>query len=206
MKRTILLINAFVLVSCSSLFAQITHQISIGPSNTYSPAEKTILVGDKVNFPASSFHPFTEVSKATWDVNGTSPKTGAFAVEVKQNFTQTFDKAGEYFYVCTNHGGGGMKGKITVNVPLGIINSSASSSDFKIFPNPSEESTTLIFKEGTQVQSISLVNSQGIEVFSNQVNSFIQEYTLNTSNLETGFYQVIISSSDKKLFSRIIIK
>lgn len=205
MKRKILQINAFIVGSCLSVFAQQTHNITFN-GFAYFPAEKTIFVGDKVNFPASSFHPFSEVSKATWDANGNTPKTGAFAVDAKQNFVQTFDKAGDYFYVCVAHAGGGMKGKITVNNPLGLMNSSASSSDFKTFPNPSEESTTLMFKEGTQIQSISLINSQGIEVFNNQVNSFIEEYTLNTSNFETGFYQVIVTSSYKKLYSRIIIK
>jgi len=80
---------------------------------SFSPSTLTIRVGDTVNFALTGIHNAVEVSKATWDANG-STSNGGFSVPFGGG-SQTFTQPGTYYYVCTAHAAMGMKGTIIVN-------------------------------------------------------------------------------------------
>ncbi len=83
---------------------------------SFSPAELTITTGDTIQFTVGSQHPVQEVSKNTWEVNGTTPLSGGFSFP-SGNGQITFSTPGIVYYVCTNHAAIGMKGKITIEAP-----------------------------------------------------------------------------------------
>lgn len=77
----------------------------------FTPREITISVGDSVEWTNSSdpdWHSATHVPAAGGNVAFDSPDINAGDAP----YTFTFDAAGEYNYVCRNHGH--MKGKVTV--------------------------------------------------------------------------------------------
>jgi plastocyanin len=80
---------------------------------TFSPATLTISAGDTVNFSLPSDHDAVEVSKATWDANGTT-SNGGFSIPFGGG-SHTFAQPGAYYYVCAAHASLGMKGTIIVN-------------------------------------------------------------------------------------------
>jgi plastocyanin len=79
----------------------------------FSPATLTIRAGDTVNFALSSAHNAVEISKTTWDANGTT-SNGGFSIPFGGG-THTFTRPGIYYYICTAHASLGMKGTIIVN-------------------------------------------------------------------------------------------
>jgi hypothetical protein len=58
----------------------------------------------------------------------------------------------------------------------------------------------------TQVQNISIVNAQGMEVSNQTINANITSYTLNVSSLESGLYQVVISTPEKKIYNKVVVR
>lgn len=81
----------------------------------YTPDSIAINFGDTVDFVLTGSHPTREVSKATWDVNGTTLLPGGFDITNPTGGRITGLLPGNHYYVCTNHAGAGMKGIITVN-------------------------------------------------------------------------------------------
>jgi plastocyanin len=89
------------------------HQVTTA-GFTFSPASITVSQGDTVQFVISSIHSALQVSKATWDANGTSPPLpGGFAVPFGGG-SAVLQDTGIHYYICQNHGFMGMKGTITV--------------------------------------------------------------------------------------------
>ena len=78
--------------------------ITIGPGNSYSPSSCTIKAGATatVKISASGMHP----------LSGSGADQTVTGAKVDQSFT--FTKVGTFNYQCDVHGGGGMKGTITV--------------------------------------------------------------------------------------------
>ena len=198
-----LLLNTFA-VSCVAFAvqAQTTHTITIG-NFVYVPTSLTIAEGDAVTISASGTHPLQEVTKATWDAGESTPFSGGFSGTTNQ--TITFAKPGDYYFVCKNHAAAGMKGMITVTSITGLQRES-SSNGVKVYPNPSTSDLTIQLEQATIVQNISLVNAQGIEVSNQTINSSITTHTLNVSGLESGLYQVIISTPEKKIYNKIVVR
>jgi len=67
-----------------------------------------------VEFAPDLPHNVQEVSKDTYDANGSKPLANGFFVDSDEVKQITFDKPGSYYFVCTPHAGMGMKGKIIV--------------------------------------------------------------------------------------------
>lgn len=84
---------------------------------TFSPAELTIAAGDTVQWQLANIHNVVEVTEATWNANGTTPKPEGFSTQLGGG-SVTFDTPGTYFYVCSPHAFQGMKGKVIVNAAL----------------------------------------------------------------------------------------
>ena len=205
MKKIVLIAFA---ASCFTIGvqAQTKHTINIS-GFAYAPSELTIMVGDEVTIVATPNHPLLEVSEATWNVGGTTALAGGFSGTTSQ--TVTFPKAGVYYYVCTRHAASqNMKGKITVTSPTGLFNESSSTSNngVKIYPNPAVSDLMIQLEQATQVQNISMVNAQGIEVSNQAINSTISSHTLNVSGFESGLYQVVISTSEKKIYNKVVVR
>ena len=93
-----------------STYAATVTVVSVG--NTFSPSTINVSVGDSIQFNITNAHDVVEVSMATYNANGNTSNGG---------FTLPFGggnlnglAAGTYYYVCTPHAAGGMKGTITV--------------------------------------------------------------------------------------------
>jgi len=185
--------------------AQTTHTITIG-NLVYVPASLTIVEGDAVTIEASGNHPLQEVSKATWDLGESTAFSGGFSGTTNQ--TITFDKPGDYYFVCTRHSDLGMKGMITVTSATGIFKEVTSSSNngVKVYPNPVVSDLMIQLEQATIVQNISLVNAQGMEVSNQTINSSISSHTLNVSGFESGLYHIVISTPDKKIYTKAVVR
>lgn len=201
-----LLLNTFA-VSCVAFAvqAQITHTITIS-GLTYVPDSLTINESDKVIISASGNHPLQEVSMASWELGESTPLVDGFSGTTSQ--TITFSNVGTYYFVCTRHSDLGMKGMIKVVRPTGLLKETTSSSNngVKIYPNPAASDLMIQLEQATQVQTISLVNAQGIEVSNQTINSSILSHTLNVSGLESGLYQVVISTPEKKIYNKVVVR
>jgi len=81
--------------------------------NSFTPSAITINVGDSVQFNIAGSHDVVEVSLATYNANGNT-SNGGFALPFGGG-TLSGLATGTYYYVCTPHAAGGMKGTVTVN-------------------------------------------------------------------------------------------
>jgi len=100
----------FVLLFTSQVFATTWTVVDAG--FTFSSDSITITQGDTVNFVLGGSHNAQEVDQLTWNANNSTPVTG---------FTTPFTggivtglSVGVHYYVCVNHAGSGMKGRIFV--------------------------------------------------------------------------------------------
>jgi plastocyanin len=111
LATAVLIIGTFV---SSITMAQSTVTIQVGPggSNTYSPANVTVAVGDTIKFVwVSGFHPTQSNDLTTIplvNMDGTGGVNSIYKIKMLT--------AGSFPYVCTAHGG--MGGTITVNAPF----------------------------------------------------------------------------------------
>lgn len=174
----------------------------------FSPDSITVMPKDTVIFTIGGTHDLTQVDSSTWAKNGATPIPNAFFIEGGATDTLIFDTTGVFYYVCSIHANGGMKGKIvieediTTSLPVNL----ASTNGIRIFPNPVQSNVHVQFPQATQVQSISVVNTQGTEVLNQSVQSSISSHNLNVENLEKGIYQVVISAPDKRYVSKIVVQ
>jgi plastocyanin len=102
--------------------------------NTFTPKDQNAAVGDTIVFELSSNHNVVEVSKATWDANGTTAN-GGFELAFGGG-TLVLTKAGTFYYVCTPHAGFGMKGSIVVSGSSAAFDPDLAQLDWRVSPNP----------------------------------------------------------------------
>jgi plastocyanin len=133
MKKCLFLSTGlFLLVN---LNAQQTFTVNQGVGDTFDPATLTVNQGDIIHFNLAPPHNVTQVSLATWNVNGTTPLAGGFLFSSGSgDYTAT--TPGVVYYVCTQHVVlHGMKGSITVSA-LTAINDFHNKKGTNIFPDP----------------------------------------------------------------------
>jgi PKD domain len=95
-----------IAVLSAALLLAATHDIGIGPSNTYSPKSLRVAAGDTVRWEANDTHPLV------FEDGGGGPYTS--------NQERILDKPGTVAFYCDEHGGpggAGMSGAVTVNAP-----------------------------------------------------------------------------------------
>ncbi|MCF8258804.1 MAG: T9SS type A sorting domain-containing protein [Flavobacteriales bacterium] len=110
-----------------------THVITIS-GTTYTPALVDAVVGDEVTISASGSHPLVQVSQATWDASGNTPLAGGWgSLTTAHTFTITADE--DIYFVCSNHVGMGMKGRITVSIATGVDGPEEVAA-LHVYPNP----------------------------------------------------------------------
>ncbi len=79
----------------------------------FSPDSLDVRPGDTVTWTLENIHNVVEVTEATYNANGNTPKAGGFSLPFGGG-SFTFNTVGTYFFVCSPHAGQGMRGKITV--------------------------------------------------------------------------------------------
>ena len=88
MRTTLTCCVAFCLLSAT---AQTTHELHV-KDNTFHPPFLAIQLGDHVHIvwdkETPREHTFTQVERATWEVNGTTPLSGGFHFSGKERPTR----------------------------------------------------------------------------------------------------------------------
>ncbi len=103
----------FVLFSVAQTFAVTWTIVDVG--FTFSPDSITITQGDSVSFVLGGAHNAQEVDQLTWNANSSGPVTG-FSTPFTGGIV-TGLSVGVHYYVCVNHAGAGMKGRVFVQPP-----------------------------------------------------------------------------------------
>ncbi len=173
---------------CTSLRAQKTYTIKTD-GFTFSPSELNVNMGDTIIFDVGTTHTATQVSKATWDANGTLALEGGFNFSSGE-YTYVPTQAGTIYYVCENHVSLGMKGEIIVNGPTGSDRLASPGPD--LYPNPAGDLIHLRLPD-LSPSEIGLYDMTGKEIRDlDNLNRGKQPMTITVSGLHKGIYFVRI--------------
>ncbi|PLX12090.1 MAG: hypothetical protein C0597_14020 [Marinilabiliales bacterium] len=201
MKRIILIMLLAVFFAKSS-YSQTTHTININ-GFSFSPNNLTIEIGDQVSFNGSSDHPVLEVSQETWDANDDTPLSGGFSFPSGIGEI-TFSTEGVHYYICENHIGSGMKGKISVVQTITDINIRGKEI-FKIYPNPlTTNYLTVELPDNTLKFSIAIYDLTGSMKLSSELTKNENRAIINASDLSPGAYIIQLISDSYTHTSRFI--
>jgi plastocyanin len=168
---------------------------------TFNPSTLTIVPGENVTFTLEATHNAVEVSKATWDANGTTPLAGGFSVPFGGGEVLPAQLPnGTHWYVCTTHAAIGMKGIIIVGTPTGIEDNPALK-DISIFPNPATDFITV--RAGSNLLGIqySITDQHGKQMVGGKIDS--DAITVNISKFSEGIYFFILEGQNKRSFKVI---
>lgn len=117
MTRRILSFCLSILLAGAAFAAK--HTVTT-PGFFFDPATLTVNVGDTIIFAIGGSHNVREVSSATWENNGSTALTGGFSTPFGGGQV-IITSAGDHYYVCVPHAGGGMKGRISANTTTGNL-------------------------------------------------------------------------------------
>lgn len=135
--RKIISLIAFSAISIIGFATQYTVSFN---GFAYAPANISANVGDTINLPASGTHPLRQVSEATWNANQSTQLNGGF--NTSSNIQIVISTAENIYYVCSNHVGSGMKGKIEVSAVNSTSNAKLKNiTNPIIYPNPCTKGT-----------------------------------------------------------------
>jgi plastocyanin len=150
LKNTVMKQFLTLLLCGSALFtrAQITHELHV-VDNVFSPSTMQIHVGDAVRVIFDDFdHSFTQVSGATWNVNGDTPLPGGInygfgTPSPGVDTTITFNEEGIFYYVCIHHVSMGMKGSISISGSADVEEATMQGL-WRLAPNPANDNARLM--------------------------------------------------------------
>jgi len=209
MKKFILL--SVLLMMAGMLFAA-TVTIT-NSSFSFSPGDVTINTGDTVVFSLASIHNAVEVSETTWNANGNTPLPGGFSVGFGGG-TVTGLLAGTHYYVCSPHASSGMKGKIIVNGPTGILSFTSFQDLFLLYPNPTKGGVKLKYLGNPdepngipskhQHLNLEITTMEGKQLYSAYDLDLQSELAMDLSMLPAGNYLVRVDLDRKKYTSLLI--
>lgn len=209
--RKFLLFITILTLSFSVSFAT-KYTISAGSGDfVFSPNNTTINAGDTLVFSLASIHNAVEVSKATYDANGSTPMAGGFSVP-KGGGQVTLTTPGIHYFVCQPHASMGMKGIINVNsITTGVSSVSANDFGLKISPNPASD----YLKISYYIESVSFVNLNLFDAVGNKLANITSEYrgigvheeTYAIKNLKPGVYFISLSNdNNRSIVKKLIIR
>jgi plastocyanin len=179
-------ITAFTVILMFSLAGFSAQKTITNVGTTFSPASLTIEAGDNVTFVLESIHSVIEVSKATWDVNGTTPLPGGFTLPLGGGeLTPAQLPVGSHWYVCGVHGPSGMKGVIIVSAVTAIAESQ-SGKNISIFPNPASDLITVNTTDNLFGLQYFLSDLNGRQMLAGKVNS--SSFSLDIRHFDKGIY------------------
>jgi plastocyanin len=204
MKKIVLLLAVFATITIQ--VSATRHTITTTGSSTYSPALLTVHIGDTVTISASTFHPLVQVSKSTWNSNGTLALAGGWGPTTK-NLTFTVVKADTIYYVCTAHAEFGMKGRLVVAQFTGINELPAENLSVSVYPNPVTSTATVRFtNSGKSAVTVNVFNITGqlekdLTAALTQVNGdYYCEF--DASRMTAGLHFVLVSDGLNKIVKR----
>jgi plastocyanin len=186
--RSVIALTAIAVLSSSTTSHAATAQVLVGSGgNRFVPAVTNINVGDRVIWSWSSINHDTVSTNGLWSsaVMGTGT-----------SFTNTFNNAGAFGYVCTIHASFGMTGTINVsgaaNVPPTVSITNLSPGMVLAAPANLTVRATASDSDG------SVTNVQfraGSAAFGNATAA---PYAATTNNLPAGSYTISGVASDNK--------
>jgi plastocyanin len=206
MKTTVLFFILLLLLAGKISLASSYKIVSAG--FTFSPATLTINPGDEVQFELGGSHNAVQVSKATWDANG-STSNGGFGVPFSGGKV-VLTTPGTYYYVCSPHASMGMKGIITVAGVTGIQEKSNIKGNLlSVFPNPATD----FFNLSIEVPATSMVGVDLLDITGRKVRSLVSskfatgDYTLRfpLEGLIPGRYFVRYQHEDQNEVKLLIV-
>jgi plastocyanin len=170
-----------------------THVITNNLDFQFVPDSIHIEIGDTVYFSLLEFHNVVEVSKETYDANGTE-SNGGFSLPFGGGMV-TFAEAGVHYYVCQPHvSSHEMKGRIYVGeIPTGVKPISFTSDDFMVYPVPATDNIRMSFtlrKQGyVSINMIDMTGKVVANILSESQNSGTHEkvYSFDQS-IKPGVY------------------
>lgn len=190
MKKFMLSLWALV-VAASASYA-VTVNISAS-GLTFNPAAVTINQGDVISFTMGGNHNAVEVSQATWDANGSTPLQGGFSVPFGGGQLTSLTP-GDYYYVCTNHAGAGMKGKITVLATA--IPGFKSRNDLSVYPNPALN-VIQVRTSSEECQPFFITDQTGRKILHGRFSQL--QPGIDISSLKNGKYFLVIQDSSSAI-------
>jgi len=202
-------IYSVILLSILAISMKATSYTITTSGLSYSPSTLTVTVGDVVTISASGTHPLAEVSQATWNANGTATLSTGFGNKTS-TYTFTITAATDIYYVCTNHVGSGMKGKIIVST-VGIKEQNESIANVSLFPNPAKDQFSVKFnstENGNVTVKLYSICGQEIEslVVNKDFNAGVTTLNFDLQNrIPAGVYFVQLNYSSKKVTKKLII-
>lgn len=200
MKKIYLSLIAVLSLSTINLYAT-QHNITIS-GVAYVDNDIDAFVGDTVTIEATGNHPLVQVEQSVWDLNGNTPLGSGWGTEIT-TFTFKITTSDDIYYVCSNHVGAGMKGKINVSVPTGTEDL-ANAQTLDIFPNPvvgnsfSIKGNQDLFEES----QLNLYNVQGQLVKSIKV---LGERINLEGQLNAGVYTGVLVKNDKVILRKRLV-
>jgi plastocyanin len=205
MKKVLLTI--LILLSGTTCFSK-TWIITSSASYTFVPATLTITLGDSVSFQLASIHNATEVSLATWNVNGTTPLPGFLTPDGGGLVLPVQLTVGTHYYVCTNHvASNGMKGMIIVQSVTGIEETSLLA-NISIYPNPSSGKFRLEYNDAEIPSekdcSLEIYNLNGVKIYETPV--LYPSSDIDLSNQARGIYFIKIKNGRTVVTKKIVIQ
>lgn len=183
------------LVLSAFTFAAYSQSISTTGSFTFNPSLLTVQVGTQISLSIGGAHTMTEVSEATWNMNGTT-WNGGFNFD-GGNHTLTLDIPGTYYYVCVPHAGSGMKGRIVVESSTGVEEAN-NDGVILLFPNPANDGITIETAGGSGM-TLRMIDMQGREVLQQLLTG---NDRISTAHLAKGHYTALVQDESGSLVAR----
>ena len=204
MKRKYLL-SVLLVAASMTAFSKVWKVGNSG--NTFSPSAITIKAGDTVRFDIESNHNAVEVSKATWDANGSSILIGGFGTSFGGGDVYPAQlTVGTHYYVCTPHASMGMKGTIIVQSVSTGISDNYVLPEISLFPNPSEGRFRVTLN-GTFIAGqshVEVFNLAGKSVFRSELEN--AQTDLDLSDQAKGVYLLRLDLGSAIQTRKIIIQ
>lgn len=178
----------------------------INSGRTFSPATITINVGDSVFFSISTSHNAVEISKATWDANGSAALPG-FSVPFGGGLVLP-DKltAGTHYYVCTPHASSAMKATIIVENKTTGIAENQLKENITVYPNPTNGKFQITYGDlnFSKNYSLEIFNVNGERIHNSVITSLKSEIDL--TNQSKGIYFVKFNDGLAILTKKIVVQ
>jgi plastocyanin len=207
MKTKILLFLAGLTAITSMAFA--TKVTITNNGAMFVPVTITVEPGDTIEFDIASTHNVVEVTKTTWDANGNT-SDGGFSLDYGGG-QLILNTPGVYYYVCTPHAVGGMKGTITVSGATAITDNTGTGAaeTLDVYPNPFSDRLFIHYNlaEPSAV-TVDLLDIKGqvvTNIFQRSVESGDLSVGVDMAFLKPGQYLLLYRSANEN-YTRQVIK
>lgn len=178
----------------------------INSGRAFSPATITINAGDSVIFSISTSHNAVEVSKATWDANGSAALPGFSTPYGGGMVLPASLTSGTHYYVCTPHASSGMKATIIVENKTTGIAENQLKENVSVYPNPTNGKFHITYGDlnFSKFYGLEIYNVNGERVYKSVITNPKSEIDL--TNQAKGIYFVKFNDGLAVLTKKIVIQ